>query len=215
MSTFLPDNRRHPAAGRRYPGARVRRYRLPGTSRRRRVGTLLVAGLTVLLLVGCSSNNGSPTPSPAASTAATTPSAATSPSPTPVLTPVPTDLAGTPAPTPPGQTDTAWGRIWDSLPARFPTYPGAHPTETGGGPASATLDAGTADPGAVMNFYQTALQAAGWTTVSLSGPREDGSRELLSTGTPAACQIQTTATPLGSRTIVTILFGAACPFFSN
>lgn len=188
---------------------------IPLADLRLRPGILLVAGLMAFLLVGCSSNNGTPTPSAAAATTSPTPGASASPSPTPEPTTVQSNVVTTPAPTPPGQTDTAWGRIWDSLPARFPNFPGARPTEIGAGPASATLDAGTADPAAIMNFYQTSLQAAGWTTVGLSGRREDGSRELLSAGAPAGCQTRITATPLGSRSIVTILYGAACPFFSN
>ncbi|MES2211273.1 MAG: hypothetical protein V4515_13995 [Chloroflexota bacterium] len=167
---------------------------------------LVAAGLTTFLLIGCSATDGTPAP-----TAASAPSA-TAPKPTADLTLLPTDPAATPKPTPPSQTDTPWGRIWDGLPADFPIYPGVRPTETGQGPASAILDAGTADPGMVMNFYQSALEAAGWITVSSSGPREDGSRELASVNIHPACQLQITVTPLGGSTIVTILFGAGCPF---
>ena len=39
-----------------------------------------------------------------------------------------------------GQTDTEWGRIWDTLPSNFPEIPGARPSEEAAtGPASATL----------------------------------------------------------------------------
>lgn len=161
-------------------------------------------------LAGCGSNNGTPSPSQASPSISPTP--ATTPSPTPELTFLPTDPATTPVPTPPGQTDTPWGRIWDGLPSRFPTYPGAHPTITDGAPTSATLDAGGADPAAVVNAYKTALEAAGWMTVGLSGPMEDGSHQLTSALFQSECLVQTSATPLGASTIITILYGAACPF---
>ena len=41
---------------------------------------------------------------------------------------------------------------------------------------------------------------------------EDGSRQLTSVVFQSECQVQTTATPLGASTIITILYGAACPF---
>ena len=131
---------------------------------------------------------------------------------TPDLTPVLTDPGATPGPTLPGHTDTAWGRIWDALPITFPTWPGARPTETGEGPASAILDAGAAEPAAVASFYESALGAAGFSTVSMSGPREDGSREIEATAGEAGCHARITVTPLGGTTIITILFGADCPF---
>lgn len=130
---------------------------------------------------------------------------------TTVPTPVPTDPGTTARPSPPTQTDTDWGRIWDALPEAFPRYPGANPTETGEGPASAILDVGDAEPAEVATFYQSALEGAAYSTLSMSGPREDGSWEIESVG-EATCRTRTTIAPLGGSTIVTILFGAACPF---
>ncbi len=156
------------------------------------------------LLVACGS--AVVTPSPAATAA--------QPTPTEAPTPVPSPTAGpaiTPAPTPPGQTDTAWGRIWDALPTGFPTYPGAHSAETGEGPASAILDAGAASAADVATFYQSALEGAGYSTVALSGPSEDGSWQVVSAGS-SGCLLQTTVSPMGGSTFVTILFGADCPF---
>lgn len=164
----------------------------------------LAIALSTALLLGCSAT-GTPAPS------ATPPPSPGLPSATPDLTLIPTDPGTTPAATQPGQTDTEWGRIWDALPEGFPAYPGSHPTETGEGPMSALLDAGSAAPAAVANFYATALEAAGYTTTALSGPREDGSWELES-GAGGGCLARVTATPLGSATIVAILFGAGCPF---
>ena len=177
-------------------------------SGRRLATSISLAGIVVLLLAGCSASDGTPAP-------ATTAPATVEPTqdgPTPELTLLPTEPGTTSQPGTPGQTDTDWGRIWDGLPKGFPAFPGAHATELGSGPASATLDAGSAEPGAVANFYQIALQAGGWIIIGLSGPREDGSFELSSVDIHPACQVRTTVTPLGGSTIVTILYGAGCPF---
>jgi hypothetical protein len=40
---------------------------------------------------------------------------------------------------------------------------------------------------------------------------EDGSRQLESTGS-GACRIRTTVAPHGTTALVTVLYGAACPF---
>ncbi len=185
----------------------------PRSQRPRRcaVASGLIAVLAMAtVLAGCAAYDGTAPPDSGSPGASVTPAA--TPSATPDLTFLPTDPATTPVPTPPGQTDTPWGRIWDGLPSQFPTYPGAHPTTTDGAPTSATLDAGTSDPAAVVNAYQAALEAAGYMTVGLSGPMEDGSRQLTSVVFQSECQVQTTATPLGASTIITILYGAACPF---
>lgn len=166
-----------------------------------------MTALVALAAGGCASNDGSLNP-----TSTPTPTQATSPGATPGLTFLPTDPGTTPAATPPGQTDTDWGRIWDGLPDGFPRYPGAHPTVTGEGPASATLDVGAADPAAVMDFYRTALQGAGWIIVGVSGPREDGSFELATIDVHPACQVRVTVAPLGGSTIVAVLYGTGCPF---
>lgn len=161
---------------------------------------VLIAGLAACAptVTPTASTGTGPTPSPSAVTSATP-------------SPVPTDAGASPVATIPAQTDTDWGRIWDALPAGFPAFAGAGPTETGAGPASATLDVGATDPMEVATFYQSALEGAGYSTVSMNGPREDGSIEIESAGA-GRCRIRTTVTPLGGTTIVTILYGADCPF---
>ncbi|HXI45313.1 MAG TPA: hypothetical protein VNH13_03350 [Candidatus Acidoferrales bacterium] len=150
---------------------------------------------------------------PGATTVLPTPTATAAQSlpPAPTPTPVPGPSA-TPAGTPPAQTDTAWGRIWEGLPAGFPAFPGAEPTETGAGPASATLDiptsAGTITD--VVSFYRSALETAGY-SVSVDGPLENGGYTIDATGA-AGCAAQVSAEPLGSSLTVTVLYGAACPF---
>jgi hypothetical protein len=110
-----------------------------------------------------------------------------------------------------GTTETDWGTIRDALPPGFPRYPGSTPTETGEGPATAVFDA-PADVSTVTTWFQGALEGAGFSTLSLSGPSEDGSMEIESVG-PATtqCRVRTTVAPLGGSTIVTVLYGAVCP----
>jgi hypothetical protein len=55
------------------------------------------------------------------------------------------------------------------------------------------------------------LDTAGYST-DQSGPLEDGSFVLDSTGTSSGCLVQTTLTPLSGTTLMTVLYGAACPF---
>jgi hypothetical protein len=111
-----------------------------------------------------------------------------------------------------GQTDTDWGRIWDSLPKGFPAYPGSTSGEEATtGPASAVIAVQTADAKGIVTFFQTALQNAGYVADGLSGPLEDGSYVLDMTGAPAGCELQVRAAPTGGLTTVTILYGASCP----
>ena len=111
-----------------------------------------------------------------------------------------------------GQTDTDWGRIWDTLPNGFPSVPGATKADEGAtGPASADLAVPGKDAKGVATQLQAALTQAGFTTIGRSGPLENGGYSLDMTGSPAGCQLQVTATPAGSMTTVVILYGASCP----
>ena len=110
------------------------------------------------------------------------------------------------------QTDTEWGRIWDSLPADFPTYPGATPAEeTATGAASADLVVTGGNARTIATTMQSALTAVGYTTAGLSGPLEDGSFTLDMTGPPAGCKVELRVTPTGGLTSLKVLYGAACP----
>jgi hypothetical protein len=111
-----------------------------------------------------------------------------------------------------GQTDTEWGRVWDTLPGNFPEIPGAHPSEEAAtGPASATLVV----EGNVARLVATALVDSlaknGFPTAGLGTPLEDGSYTLDATGSAPGCKVQVTVKPMGGETFVTILYGAACP----
>jgi hypothetical protein len=119
-------------------------------------------------------------------------------------------LSGASLAPPGGTTETEWGTIRDSLPPGFPRYPGSNPTETGAGPASGVFDA-PADVSTVTTWFQGALEGVGFSTLSLSGPAEDGSMEIESVGLTTQCRVRTRVAPLGGATIVTILYGAVCP----
>jgi len=78
------------------------------------------------------------------------------------------------------------------------------------GPVSGAfvVDAGPADVTATMKRL---LDGAGYST-DQSGPLEDGSFVLDSTGASGGCKVQTTLAPQAKSTLMTILFGAGCPF---
>jgi hypothetical protein len=59
---------------------------------------------------------------------------------------------------------------------------------------------------------QGALEAAGFRTEGVSGPLEDGSVVIDSTGPVAGCRVQTTIVRRGGVTMMTVLYGASCPF---
>jgi hypothetical protein len=179
----------------------MRQY--PSSGRRLALG----APLLLLVLAGCGSNVTSPTPTATATPSSAPPTASSSDGPTSV----PTDPGATGHATPPTQTETEWGRIWDALPVSFPVFPGASPTEIGDGPTSASLDVGEVEPAEVATFYESALESQGYATLASSGPREDGSWEIESAG-DSECRVRTTVTPLGGTTILEILYGADCPF---
>ena len=87
----------------------------------------------------------------------------------------------------------------------------AAPGPAATGPASADLVVDGVDAKGIATVLQTLLRQAGYTTVGLSGPLEDGSYVLDMTGSAAGCKVQVSATPTGGLTTVTILYGAACP----
>lgn len=167
---------------------------------------VLVVTLVALILGGC--NQAAPTSSPS-STASPEASATTDGSNEPSAPPSSADASASGLPA--GQTDTDWGRIWDSLPTAFPVYPGAAPAdEAQTGPVSATFAVAGEKARAVTAWMQTELERAAYRTEALNGPLEDGSFMLESRGT-ADCRIEVAVAPLGSLTTVTVRYGAACP----
>jgi hypothetical protein len=174
----------------------------PRPAYRLAVARVLGLGLAASLLVAaCSPAEPTSKPSEAStSVASVAPSAATS-------SPPSTSSSAPQA----GQTDTDWGRIWDSLPAAFPVYPGATPAEaTETGPVSAAFALNGQEAKTVATWMQMELERATYSTEALTGPLEDGSFVLDSTG-PGGCRIEVAVAPLGSLTTVTVRYGAACP----
>lgn len=173
-------------------------------------GGVAALAVAVLLAAGCGSPPATPTTSGSPRTNPTSEATPNASDPTAVpggsANPAPSDSAGLPT-----QTDTEWGRIWDAVPASFPTFPGAFPTEAIEGPVSASFGL-PAGPQEAAVFMQAAVETAGYSTEALSGPFEDGSYVLDSVGETPECRIQTRLTPLSGTTNMTILFGAACPF---
>jgi hypothetical protein len=175
-------------------GILARRVRAKGI----RVGFVIFSAIG---LAACSAS-ASPTPPSPSTTAGPVVSSAPS-----AARPAATGPASTTS-----QTDTDWGRIWDTLPSGFPTIAGSTPAdEASVGPASAILvvDGGAAKTTATS--LQTKLEAAGYTTTALGGPLEDGTYTLDMTGPPTGCMLQVTATPTGGLTTIAIQYGAACP----
>jgi hypothetical protein len=173
---------------------------------------LLLVGV-VLLAAACGGRSGTDDPLPSAIEA--TPGETLA---------VPSDLKSLPVapetdkpttteePPPVTKTDTAWGRIWDGLPAGFPVYPGAVESEEAGGgePVSATFSVAGA-PDEIATALQSQLELATFSTEALSGPLEDGGFVIDSVG-DAGCRIETTVTPAGGLTLITVRYGADCPF---
>ncbi len=67
-----------------------------------------------------------------------------------------------------------------------------------------------ADVETVAGWYRDALEAAGYGTIDLSDPLEDGSRVLDSQTDLPECQVQTTFRPEDGSTMITVLFAAGC-----
>lgn len=172
------------------------------TARLRRV--LLVAISVILAATFAACDGGSASPSPSGG-----PTATDAP-PTPQVSVSPVEPGRSSAP-PASQTETDWGRIWDALPAGFPRYPGGTTADGATpGPVSAAYVVPGADAATIADWMQTTLETATYSTEALSGPLEDGSYVLDSVG-ETDCRIETRIVPLDEMTLVTVLYGSACP----
>jgi hypothetical protein len=157
----------------------------------------------VSLVAGC--GPAGPTVGPSATTAQVRPSATASRPPAASAAASATAAATT------TQTDTTWGRIWDALPAGFPTFPGSTPADDAGvKDVSAAWAVPNGEVKAIADWFQRELEEATYSTEALSGPAEDGSLILDSVG-EAGCKIETVVAPTGGLTLITVKYGAACP----
>jgi len=189
----------HPAAASRSPG-----YDEPVTALRRWAADPLVPILAITLAfvgVACS-----PTLAPSASRSA--PAASLEPS----LTSVPGGPSSAPAASIvlPSTTETEFGRIRDALPPSFPRLPGQEPVDPGSGPTSGTFVVNM-DAAAASAALAAALVALDW-TVDVGSPLEDGSVVLEATHAPAGCKTEVRFTPLSGTVVMSVLYGASCPF---
>jgi hypothetical protein len=109
------------------------------------------------------------------------------------------------------ETNTAVGRIWDSLPPSFPRTRGQIVTESLGGPTSGTFAVGMSVQDAVATI-KAGLNALGY-NVDVGSPLEDGSVVLdAGGGANPECRIEVRFTPLSGTISMAVLYGAACPF---
>lgn len=153
----------------------------------------LVLFASLMLLLGAC---GSPTPVSPEATAA--PSAITPPE---SARPVPAV----------SQSDTEWGRIWDTVPAGFPRFPGSTIADDATPePVSARYAVPGGDAQAIVTWMQDALESATLSTAGLNGPFEDGGFVIDSVG-EGDCRVQTMISPEGDTTFISVLYGAGCP----
>jgi hypothetical protein len=122
-------------------------------------------------------------------------------------------VATAPAQAIPGQTLTTWGEIWEELPNGFPVSTVGRVSQLPSHPSSSGAFDVEAPAEAVAPAFQAALEGAHFSTLSMSGPFDDGNVIIESADPDASgCRVQTTVAPLGARSRITILYGAACPF---
>ena len=175
--------------------------------------TALLAGV-VLLTAACGGRSGTDDPLQSAIEGTPGPTAAErSDAPAASAVVQPSEAPETPEPPPVTQTDTAWGQIWDAVPGGFPVYPGALESDEtrDGEPVSAAFSVEDATPDEIATALQSQLELATYSTEALSGPLEDGGFVIDSVG-DAGCRIETNVTPAGEQTLITVRYGAECPF---
>lgn len=117
-----------------------------------------------------------------------------------------------PTPQLPSQSETAWFRIWDAIPDSFPEPVDAAVADPGSGPVSAawTVPVTAVSAPELAGFYRDAIDELGWAPI-VDGPLEDGSYTVYSSS-GYGCETLTTILPRGDESLVTVLFGAGCPF---
>ncbi len=174
------------------------------TTRSRRLAGALGLPVLVLALAACGGTTGSAPPTTVPTNA---PSSSAPPSVAPSASVAP---SGGPAASGLGQTETDWGTIWDGVPEGFPRFTGARDGDDATAePVSDAYVVEGEDAAEIAAWTQMAMEAATYSTESLSGPLEGGDFQLESVG-DAGCRIQTTIKPQGNLVLVTVLYGVEC-----
>lgn len=160
---------------------------------------VVAAGLVLLaFLAACSpATNPSPTARPSGADPTPVPGASATPAlqPSVVL---------------PTTTDTEFGRIWDAVPPSFPKLPGQQPVETGAGPTSGSF-AVNMPPVDAARLMAAALTRLGW-TADVGSALEDGTVVLDAGGLREGCAAEVRFAPLSGTVVMSVLYGAECPF---
>jgi hypothetical protein len=161
-----------------------------------------IACTVALAAAACTASGASPSPTPEPTAAIASPAIAT-----PGASVAPSSAAPS---TPASRTATAWGEIWDAVPAAFPVPAGASAADLPDGPFSGTFT--TAAPvAATASAIADGLRVGGYLTVNAGSPAEDGSVTIDATGAAAGCRVQVTVKPLGGLTAIEVLYGSGCP----
>jgi hypothetical protein len=184
-------------------------YDDPVTALRRRAADPLVPILAIALavaLVACGPD--------AAIGPTATPKAGSSSAAAPSLTAVPgghaSPVVGATVGPPTTTTVVGFGKIDDSLPASFPKLAGQEPADTGAG-ATSGMFVVNGTPAVLSTALKTALGAQGW-SVDVGSPLEDWTVVLEATHAPAGCKTEVRFTPVSGTVMMSVLYGASCPF---
>ncbi len=173
------------------------------TARRRWAAShlILILAIAFALVASACGSTAPATPRPSAGAGRST---------APILTPVPGQGSPAATATLPTTTGTEFGAIWDALPSSFPKLPGQQPAEIGAGATSGSF-AVNGDAATASQAMATALRAQGW-TVDLGSPLEDGTVVVEATGTNEGCAAEVRFTPMSGTVVMSVLYGAECPF---
>ncbi len=158
---------------------------------------------TALAIVAAGCGSGAPATSKPPASAARTPLAAPSSG-------TRASLAAGATATLPTTTDTEFGTIFDSLPSTFPTLPGQEPADRGAGPTSGSFAANMSVTDA-RKLMEVQMIAQGWKIV-VGSPLEDGTVVLEASGGKATCKTEVRFTPTSGTVVMSVLYGASCPF---
>lgn len=159
---------------------------------------LALASAAILAVAACTADGASPSPTPEPTAELGTPVVATPAG------------SGAPAATP-GRTMTAWGEIWDAVPASFPLPADASPGELPGEAASGAFSTSTSVASAAETVA-AGLRADGYSKVDVGTPAEDGAVTIDSVGSDPRCRVRATVRPLGGLTAIVVLYGSGCPY---